>query len=113
MIERSTPVNNEAATADGAKSFVRRQVDGVEADATFNAATRRWTPVALLRSDQGWLRPRLEERGVKCILDPDSGSHVSAAMADAGAGAILRGQRLGLDGRDVARMVYIEMEKRK
>ena len=113
MTEQPTPVYHETATSWGAKSFVRRQMDGVEADAAFNTATRQWTPVARLRSDQSWLRDRLEERGVKCILNTDSGSHVSAAMVDAGADALLRGQRLGLDGRDVARMVYEEMEKCK
>lgn len=110
---RPTPVFHETTTAAAARSYVRRQMPNLEADATFNAATRRWTPTCRLRSDQLYLKDRLEERGVKCVLPDGPSVTVSAAMADAGADALYTASRLGLDGRDTVKMIYEAMSKER
>jgi hypothetical protein len=86
----STPVYSVHRTEEGARATVRRQMDGVQAEASPVADGSGYHAVALLRSDQEWLRPRLEERGIKCVqTDPEAArAHVSDEMIRAGMQAL-------------------------
>ena len=99
-------------TMGAARSFVNAQISNVKAHAEASP-TGGFTPVALLRSDQGFLFSRLEERGIKCILDKETERHISEAMLQAGAAVLKdRVQPECGDGwaLETARAVYKAME---
>lgn len=87
--DRSTPVYHVSRTSEGARARVRSTIDGVEADSS-TCSTGGYHSVARLRSDQEWMRARLEERGIVCIqTDPDGAArHVSDEMIRAGMQAL-------------------------
>ena len=108
-----TPVLHVGRTQAGAVSWLKRQFDGIEVEGR-PAATGGWHSVALLRSDQEWLRQRLEERGALCEqADPAAAHrHVSQEMIRAGAEVLsaptsILGERTQAD---LVRRIYTAME---
>lgn len=108
-----TPIQRSFASAAGALAYVRRQMDGLEASAQWNENVGEFVPVAMLRSDQGFLRDRLEERGIKCVLDPATNRHVSEMMVRAGADVLLAELQVFSSPEDIARRVYAAMEAKR
>lgn len=114
-MNKSTPNYHLARTEVGAVAFVKRQIDNVEAVGRQEVGGG-WRPVAMLRVDQGYLKPRLEERGIECVLAEGTARHVSAAMIGAGAEVLKRriqphcGDGFALE---VAREVYEAMEAQR
>lgn len=110
-----TRVWREFATPTGAQSFVRGSMPGVEADHEVSGYAR-FLPVARLRSDQAFLRDRLEERGIKCYVATDTKRHVSDLMVQAGVDELL-GRAPVLEGATdlhaIVRSIYAKMESKR
>lgn len=112
---KSTPNYHLARSESGAIALVKRQIENVEAIGRQEVGGG-WRPVAMLRTDQGYLKSRLEERGIECVLADGTERHVSAAMIGAGAEVLKRRAREAFaDGpaMDVAREVYEAMESQR